>query len=108
MALIGRRMFMRGTGTALAAAGLAATGERAIAAEKFVAQTEDYRVLVSPLVLGLEHPWGIAFLPGGDLLVTERPGRLSRVRNGRLERIGGVPGVVAQGQGGALGRAARS
>jgi glucose/arabinose dehydrogenase len=33
---------------------------------------------------GLEVPWGLAFLPGGDLLVTERPGRVRLVRGGRL------------------------
>jgi glucose/arabinose dehydrogenase len=32
----------------------------------------DYRVV--PVVEGLEHPWSIAFLPGGDMLVTEQPG----------------------------------
>jgi glucose/arabinose dehydrogenase len=46
----------------------------------------------------------MAFLPGGDLLVTERPGRLRLVRNGQLvaEPVSGVPAVLAQGQGGLL------
>ena len=53
---------------------------------------------------GLEHPWGLAFLPDGRMLVTERPGRLRLVdRDGRLsEPLGGVPGVEARGQGGLL------
>jgi glucose/arabinose dehydrogenase len=53
---------------------------------------------------GFEHPWAIAFLPGGDLLVTERPGRLRIVRNGRLlaAPVEGVPAVFAVGQGGLL------
>ncbi len=53
---------------------------------------------------GLEHPWGIAFLPGGDLLVTERPGRLRLIRGGALvpEPVAGVPEVAARGQGGLL------
>jgi glucose/arabinose dehydrogenase len=62
----------------------------------------DYRVVT--VVDGLEHPWSIAFLPGGDMLVTERPGRLRIVRNGTLlpDPVPGVPEVLAQGQGGLL------
>ena len=53
---------------------------------------------------GLEHPWGMAFLPDGRLLVTERPGRLRIVaKNGALSApLAGVPTVLAQGQGGLL------
>jgi aldose sugar dehydrogenase len=53
---------------------------------------------------GLQDPWSIAFLPGGDLLVTEKPGRLRIVRDGILqpEPIAGVPEVRYQGQGGLL------
>lgn len=52
---------------------------------------------------GLEHPWGMAFLPDGSLLVTERPGRLRLLRDGLLsEPIKGVPDVLARGQGGLL------
>lgn len=54
---------------------------------------------------GLEHAWGIAFLPGDEgILVTERPGRLRIIRNGELEAepISGVPQVSTQGQGGLL------
>lgn len=48
-------------------------------------------------------PWGIAQLPNGELLVTERGGRLFLVRtNKQLEEVNGVPDVVAQGQGGLL------
>ena len=56
------------------------------------------------LVRGLEHPWGIAWLPDGSLLISERPGRLRLVRDGVLdpEPIAGVPGVLAAGQGGLL------
>ena len=53
---------------------------------------------------GLEHPWALAFLPDGRMLVTERDGRLRLVEGGRLvERpVAGVPEVVASGQGGLL------
>ena len=52
----------------------------------------------------LEHPWALAFLPDGRILVTERPGRLRIVSpTGRVsDPLGGVPRVHAQGQGGLL------
>ena len=48
---------------------------------------------------GLEQPWSIAFLPGGDMLVTERPGRLRLIKNGALDPnpVRGVPTVRAGG-----------
>ena len=65
-------------------------------------QASGFRSIV--LVRGLEHPWGLAWLPGGDLLITERPGRLRIVRDGVLDPrpIAGVPEVLAAGQGGLL------
>jgi glucose/arabinose dehydrogenase len=62
------------------------------------------KVGAETVVQGLEHPWALAFLPDGRLLVTERPGRLRIVdRQGRLSQpLGGVPRVQAQGQGGLL------
>jgi glucose/arabinose dehydrogenase len=53
---------------------------------------------------GLDHPWGLAFLPDGRLLVTERPGRLRVVSlQGEVgEAVAGVPEVFAEGQGGLL------
>jgi aldose sugar dehydrogenase len=56
------------------------------------------------IVGGLEHPWGMAFLPNGDLLITERPGRMRIVREGKLmdDPIENVPEVFASGQGGLL------
>jgi glucose/arabinose dehydrogenase len=53
---------------------------------------------------GLEHPWGLAFLPDGRMLVTERPGRLRTVdRQGMVSKpVSGVPEVLARGQGGLL------
>jgi aldose sugar dehydrogenase len=61
---------------------------------------------LKPIVVakGLDHPWGLAFLLDGRLLVTERPGRMRIVeRDGRLnEPLAGLPPVVAAGQGGLL------
>jgi glucose/arabinose dehydrogenase len=53
---------------------------------------------------GFEHPWALAFLPDGRMLVTERPGRLRLVeRDGRVSKpLDGVPQVLARGQGGLL------
>jgi glucose/arabinose dehydrogenase len=53
---------------------------------------------------GLEHPWGLAFLPDGRMLVTERPGRLRLVsKDGRVSApLVGLPPVQARGQGGLL------
>jgi glucose/arabinose dehydrogenase len=52
----------------------------------------------------LQNPWGLAFLPGGQILVTERPGRLRIVAaDGSLSRaVAGLPAVDARGQGGLL------
>ena len=52
-------------------------------------------VNLQPIVTGLEHPWGMAILPNGDMLITERPGRLRLVRDDQLqpEAIAGVATV---------------
>jgi glucose/arabinose dehydrogenase len=52
----------------------------------------------------LDHPWGIAFLPDGGMLVTERPGRLRVIRNGVLDPtpIGPLPAMLARSLGGLL------
>ncbi|GAA5072932.1 PQQ-dependent sugar dehydrogenase [Lysobacter panacisoli] len=61
-------------------------------------------VQVTTITAGLEHPWGVALLPDGGFLVTERPGRLRHVgADGSLSApLGGVPTVWAEGQGGLL------
>jgi glucose/arabinose dehydrogenase len=62
----------------------------------------DYRVVT--VVDALVQPWSIAFLPGGDALITERPGRLRILRQGTLlpQAVDGVPAVFHSGQGGLL------
>jgi aldose sugar dehydrogenase len=59
---------------------------------------------VTEVAGGLAHPWSLAFLPDGSMLVTERPGRLRRVgADGQLSApIAGLPPVLAEGQGGLL------
>ncbi len=61
-----------------------------------------YDVRVVTVADELEVPWSLAWLPGGDMLVTERPGRLRIVRDGALlpGAVPGVPEVFAEGQGG--------
>ncbi|WP_413852507.1 PQQ-dependent sugar dehydrogenase [Albidovulum sp.] len=58
---------------------------------------------VETLAGGLDHPWGIAVLPEGGYLVTERSGRLNHVgETGEVREIAGVPEVHAEKQGGLL------
>ncbi len=50
----------------------------------------------------LDYPWALAFLPDGGMLITERAGRLLRIKDGRAEPVAGIPAVSASGQGGLL------
>lgn len=64
-------------------------------------EAEEYRLV--KITDGLDMPWGLAFLPDGDLLVTELSGSLRRVRNGEVsDPIGNVPAVLYDGQGGLM------
>jgi glucose/arabinose dehydrogenase len=73
-------------------------------AEAQTFRTEKHEVRAVSVAKGLEHPWGMAFLPDGRMLVTERPGRIRIVaRDGRISPpVAGVPEVHARGQGGLL------
>lgn len=65
--------------------------------------TEKGRIRVQTVVEGLRHPWGLAFLPDGRMLVTERDGNLRLIGGGKVsEPLEGVPGVDTGGQGGLL------
>lgn len=68
----------------------------------FRSALHDYRVVT--VADGLIQPWSIAFLPGGDALITERPGRLRILRQGKLvpQPVDGVPKVFHSSQGGLL------
>ena len=59
---------------------------------------------VETVASGLDHPWALAFLPDGQLLVTERPGRMRIIAaNGKLsEPLNGLPPLFVSGQGGLL------
>ena len=67
--------------------------------------TQEQRVRVSIMTEGLSHPWSLAFLPDGRMLVSERAGRLRVIgKDFKLDPqpVGGVPAVTAVGQGGLL------
>jgi len=85
-------------GAALAAAAIAApAGAQGLPAAAG-------KATVTTVAKGLEHPWALAFLPDGGMLITERPGRLRLLdEGGRLSPpLAGVPKVAADGQGGLL------
>jgi glucose/arabinose dehydrogenase len=92
-----RLLFCFSLATAVGASLQAQPGDRA-----FRSALHDYRVVT--VVDALVQPWSIAFLPGGDALITERPGRLRILRNGQLlaKPVEGVPQVFYEGQGGLL------
>jgi aldose sugar dehydrogenase len=83
--------------TAVLAAGIASAAE-----STFPSSAGNIRV--ETIAGGLVHPWSLAFLPDGRMLVTERPGRMRIVtRNGQLSPpLGGVPTVFAQSQAGLM------
>ena len=67
-------------------------------------KTDTQKIRVVPMAEGLDSPWSMVFLPGGDILVTERPGRLRLIRNGKLEDepIAGLPEIQFGTHGGLL------
>ncbi len=70
-----------------------------------VIHSQKVSLKIEEIIKGLEHPWGLAFLPDGRMLVTERAGRLRIIeRNGKLDPrpVRGLPRISAQGQGGLL------
>jgi len=67
-----------------------------------VFETEGPSIQVQTVADGLSHPWALAFLPDGSMLVTEREGNLRHVSDGVSDPIAGVPEVDSRGQGGLL------
>jgi glucose/arabinose dehydrogenase len=68
------------------------------------ANSQASNIRIAEIARGLEHPWSVALLPDGGFLVTERAGRLRRVKpDGTVSApLAGLPDVWAQGQGGLL------
>jgi glucose/arabinose dehydrogenase len=91
-------------GAVLVAQQPAAMPARPLPSAPFVVDTaEAGQIRVTP-IKGLAHPWSLAFLPNGDMLVTERPGRLRLVHNGEVDPtpITGVPAVDSRSLGGLM------
>jgi aldose sugar dehydrogenase len=87
----------------MAANGLVATAMAALptaATAQALVKPSAPKLKTEVIASGLNHPWSIAFLPGGGVLVTERNGGLRRIENGRMTRVTGVPPVLNEGQGG--------
>ncbi|WP_051439578.1 PQQ-dependent sugar dehydrogenase [Bordetella petrii] len=89
---------------AMLAALLGATAPGAPRAQMQAPAPTRAEVRAVEVVRGLEHPWSLAFLPDGGMLITERPGRLRLLDGqGKLSApLAGVPKVHAEGQGGLL------
>ena len=81
---------------------LAALGHGPAAAQAI--QSAEHAFRVATVVQGLDEPWGLAFLPDGRMLVTEKAGRLRIVHDGKLEPkpVAGLPQVTVHGQGGLM------
>ncbi len=69
---------------------------------KNVTRSEKMQFTIDTVVSGLDIPWGMTWLPGGDMLITERSGTLYRLKNNKLTAISGLPEVYQFGQGGLL------
>lgn len=61
-------------------------------------------IVYEEVVSGLENPWGMAFLPNGDILITEKKGEIRIVRSGKLleQKVQGLPKIYVRGQGGLM------
>lgn len=68
-----------------------------------IINSEVQKFVIDTVVKGLEVPWGLAFLPGGDLLIAERSGKLLRFSEGNIsDPVTGLPPIMAHGQGGLM------
>jgi len=95
---------MRWRGAFCAFVGVATWGHPSASCAQTVS-TQEHSFRVVKLIEGLAHPWSLAFLPDGRMLVTERPGRLRIVgADGKLDKrpVSGLPEIAEYGQGGLL------
>jgi glucose/arabinose dehydrogenase len=84
-------------------AGALLSATSALAEPALTIKTQKVDVKVETIATRLEHPWAVEVLPDGAYLVTERPGRMRIVRDGKVSApISGMPEVYARGQGGLL------
>lgn len=103
-----RQKFLLSSLLSVAALGMLAlsigTPSPAFAQKSKALSTNDYKVNVVTLVEGLRNPWGLAFLPDGRMLVTERRGTLRVIDGGKLvdKAVDGLPTVTELGQGGLM------
>jgi glucose/arabinose dehydrogenase len=86
----------------LASAALIIIAPAGVSAQSDIYHAANHDYTVVTIAEDLVQPWSMAWLPGGDMLITEKPGRLRVVREGRLlpEAVPGVPDVFYEGQGG--------
>jgi glucose/arabinose dehydrogenase len=77
---------------------------RALPAGPLKLDTAEHPQITVTVIKGLSHPWSLAFMPDGNMLVTERPGRLRIVRKGVVDPkpIAGVPTVYTEQLGGLM------
>ena len=96
------RLFLTGLVSALT---LAACSAQSAAPEQAAAVTSETHVTLTPVVTETEFPWGLAFLPNGDLLFTEKEGGLKYVTGGEgtPSPVTGLPEALTEGQAGYLG-----
>ena len=67
-----------------------------------IVESEVQKFIVDTVVSGLSVPWGLEFLPNGDLLIAERSAKLYRFTNNELQEISGLPEIMVKGQGGLM------
>ncbi|MCF8360086.1 MAG: PQQ-dependent sugar dehydrogenase [Prolixibacteraceae bacterium] len=65
-------------------------------------KTDELTYRVDTIVSGLDVPWGMEFLPNGNILISERSGTLYRFSDGQLHKVSGLPEIFVKGQGGLM------
>ncbi|MEO1027797.1 MAG: PQQ-dependent sugar dehydrogenase [Pseudomonadota bacterium] len=90
---------------ALATSGLTACSQGSSKVDTSTVEPTPYasQLTLTPVASDLEVPWAIAFLPSGEMLVTEREGRLTLIRDGENITVSGTPDALVERQGGYLG-----
>ncbi len=84
----------------IASTGFACAQDPTVGPEIITPETKNYTV--ETVVDGLRIPWGMAFLPDGGLLITEKEGDIILFKDGKKTKVSGFPEVTVQGQGGLM------